>query len=79
VEGYELGDWDLHEAGACGGSWKPCTFCEADIDDRIKASLSNLCKICNNVAEQSGYCFRHELKIEELHNARLYDLRVIGE
>ena len=67
---------DLHDAQACGGSWKPCTYCEEEMDARIKASLSNLCRICKNVAEQSGYCFRHELKIEELHNERLYDAAV---
>jgi len=73
----DLSDTDMHDAQACEGEWASCPECMAEMDRRIQASLSNLCKICKNVAEQSGYCFRHELKIEELHNARLYDLRVI--
>jgi len=75
----ELSDTDMHDIGACAGEWSGCQACMDEIDARIKASLSNLCKICKNVAEQSGYCFRHELKLEELHNARLFTLVVHGD
>lgn len=77
----ELGDYDRHESGACGGVGDLCRFCDEAMAARVKDSTPRefACRTCGKETGGPARCFRCQYKYDQLEAERLYDWATVRD